>query len=220
MDNADRMRRAESWFERGRTNMDIADKITSDGDRAALQYESYIFLWISFNAAYGQDPLVGDDLDLTESGQFNEFLRKILERDINGSIKIVLLGLYPDPIRNLMKNHYVFQPFWKWVRNPSTNRDWRKQIRNRNLRIFEVLNSGQVDDNVLSEIFSRLYQLRNQIFHGGATFAVGKGWSQLGDGSRIMVNIVPKILNIMQSEIEKNPDTKLWGTVAYPFTTH
>ena len=200
--------------------MDVADKITSDGDRAALQYESYIFLWISFNAAYGQDPLVGDDRDLTESDHFKEFLRKILERDINDSIKTVLLELYPDPIRNLMRNHYVFQPFWKWIRNPFMNRDWRRRIRNRNLRVFGALNNGQVDDNVLSEIFSRLYQLRNQIFHGGTTFAAGKGWSQVRDGSRIMVNLVPKILDIMQSEMEKNPDTELWGAVAYPFTTH
>ena len=200
--------------------MDIAGKSTSDRDRVARQYESYIFLWISFNAAYGQDPLVGDDRDLTESDHFKEFLRKILERDINDSIKTVLLELYPDPIRNLMKNHYVFQPFWKWIRNPSMNRDWRIRIRNRNLRVFGALNNGKVDDNVLSEIFSRLYQLRNQIFHGGTTFAAGKGWSQVRDGSRIMVNLVPKILNIMQNEIEKNPDTELWGAVAYPFTTH
>ena len=200
--------------------MDIVDKVTSDEDRATLQYESYIFLWISFNAAYGQDPLGGDDHDLTESDQFNEFLRKILERDINDSIRTVLLGLYPVPIRDFMRNHYVFQPFWKQVRNPSIHRDWRRQIRNRNLRIFEVLNSGQVDDNVLSEIFSRLYQLRNQIFHGGATFAAGKGRSQVRDGSRIMARLVPVILNIMQREIGENPDTKLWGAVAYPFTTH
>ena len=41
--NADRMRRARSWLERGET-------ATTDGER-------FIFLWIAFNAAHGSDAL-------------------------------------------------------------------------------------------------------------------------------------------------------------------
>ena len=31
-----------------------------------------------------------------------------------------------------------------------------------------------------------------------------------------MEKIVPVILKIMEAEIKKNPDTKIWGQVAYP----
>ena len=61
------------------------------------------------------------------------------------------------------------------------------------------------------EVFWRLYQLRSQVFHGGVTFA--KGWyrTQLRDGSRIMADTVPVILDVM----DENPGSD-WGRVAYP----
>ena len=35
-------------------------------------------------------------------------------------------------------------------------------------------------------------------------------------GSRIMAALVPAILDIMQADIGQNPDSELWGKVAYP----
>ena len=69
---------------------------------------------------------------------------------------------------------------------------------------------------VLKEILERLYTLRNQILHGGTTFATGKGREQLKDGSEIMAALVPVILEIMHADIEQKPGTNVWGRVAYP----
>lgn len=70
---------------------------------------------------------------------------------------------------------------------------------------------------VFEIIFQRLYQLRNQVFHGGATCGEKSwGWIQLEDANYIMAALVPVILDIMQAEIDKNPDTEIWGKVAYP----
>ena len=49
-----------------------------------------------------------------------------------------------------------------------------------------------------------------------ATFATGWGRSQVRDGSRIMASLVPEIIKIMQTDMEKNPDADTWGAVAFP----
>ncbi len=70
--------------------------------------------------------------------------------------------------------------------------------------------------NILTRVFDRLYTLCNQIFHGGATWPAGFGRTQIRDGSRIMASLVLATLDIMQGGIERNPDSELRGTVAYP----
>ena len=62
----------------------------------------------------------------------------------------------------------------------------------------------------------RLCTLRNQIIHGGATFATGWGQDQVRDGSRIMESLVPSILKIMRADIKRNPNSRVWGSVAFP----
>ena len=69
---------------------------------------------------------------------------------------------------------------------------------------------------VPSVVFDCLYMLRNQIFHGGATWPAGFGRDQIRDGNRIMASLVPAILDIMQADIGQNPGSELWGRVAYP----
>ena len=68
----------------------------------------------------------------------------------------------------------------------------------------------------MSVVFDRLYTLRNQIFHGGTTYPSGFGRDQIRDGSRIMASLVPAILHIMRQDIDGNPDSELWGKVAFP----
>ena len=69
---------------------------------------------------------------------------------------------------------------------------------------------------VFIEVFRRLYELRNQIFYGGVTFA--EEWSRTlhRDGTRIMADIVSVILQIMKADIDANPASETWGKVASP----
>ena len=215
--NEDRIRRAESWLRRSKATEANHRQAVSDEDVAAIDCEQFIFLWISFNAAYGRE-LLDDDRDddnPTESQKFNEFLAKILERDTNQTIKTILWVTYSDAVRVLLKNQYVFSLFWRSIRDSNNDLDWRKMFNRRNKNAFSALGRDDIHA-VLREVFDRLYVLRNQLFHGGATFATGWGRSQVRDGSRIMASLVPEIIKIMQTDMEKNPDSNTWGVVAFP----
>ena len=215
--NEDRMRRAQSWLMRSKIAETNRQQAASDEDRTAFDCEQFIFLWISFNAAYGRE-LLDDDRDsenLTESQKFNEFLTKILERDSHQAIKTILWETYSNAVRALLNNQYVFRPFWASVRGSSNDLNWKDKFETRNKKVFSALVKGDIH-TVLRAVFARLYVLRNQLFHGGATFATGWGRSQVRDGSRIMASLVPEILKIMQTDIERNPDSDTWGVVAFP----
>ena len=66
-------------------------------------------------------------------------------------------------------------------------------------------------EKVLSIIFERLYTLRNQLIHGGATWESAVNRDQIRDGVKIMSQIVPAMLSIM---LNNNP--KLIGSPCYP----
>lgn len=196
--NRDRLRRAYSWLRRSET--------------AEIDDEKFIFLWIAFNAGYGVELAEAGD-DATESARFRDFLGEILKRDGEGVIGKLLWETYSGPIHILLKNPYVFGPFWKYTRGVVTQ--WRPQFRAGNRRARKALQENDVH-GVLVEVFLRLYVLRNQIFHGGTTFAEGLGRDQIRDGSNIMASLVPAILEIMREDIEENPDSEVWGRVLYP----
>ncbi len=198
--NADRMRRADSWFKQ-------SNNTTSDD-------EKFIFLWIAFNAAYGAD-LTATETDYGESKKFKDFLKAIVELDKKQAIQTILWKTFSGPIRILLKNPYVFEPFWESVRGMSECENWNERFKRNNAGAQRALAAGNVP-GLLAEVFMRLYTLRNQIFHGGVTFSKGWGQDQIRDGSRIMANLVPVILKIMRADIEKNPDSPVWGKVAYP----
>ena len=215
--NEDRIRRAASWLERSRKVGSDAEQAKSPEDKAALTCEQFIFLWISFNAAYGHEPLDNnnDYGNPTETAKFNNFLKKILKRDSSGEIETILWSTYSGPVRVLLDNQYVYGPFWDWVRGVPNTEDWEQRFIKSKSSANRALGRRNVQ-RVLKEVFNRLYELRNQIFHGGVTIASGWGQSQIRDGSRIMANLIPQILEIMREDIEENPDSDIWGKVAYP----
>ena len=193
--NKDRIRRARSWLEHSK--------------RSGSPDDEFIFLWIAFNAAYGDELKDLED----ESPKFKGFLKNIVDRDKDKRLLMVLSSRESsDRIRSLLNNHFVYREFWE------SRGNWKQKFDNRNrylLTHLELLrNSGHVQI-VLMGVFQRLYILRNQVFHGGATFGVGRGRKQIEDGSRIMSTLVPPILDIMDTDIHKNPSSKIWGKVYY-----
>ena len=197
--NEDRMRRARSWLDR-------SEQATSEG-------EQFIFLWIAFNAAYGSD--ASDSENLTQRRQFSDFLGKVLERDAGNEIESIIWDAFPGPIRILLENEYVFAPFWKWVQGEPEGDDWHERFERETASVRRKLSERDVH-GILRIVFDRLYTLRNQMFHGGATFSEGWGQSQVHDGSRIMASLVPTVLEIMQLDIDSDPGAASWGAVAYP----
>ena len=173
------------------------------------------FLWIAFNAAYGAESTGIDEHHPSENQQIKNFLREVIERDEEREIEAILWETYSGPTRVLLENQYLFKLFWRWVRDPSRTYNWRKGFESNRDRIRNALEERNVRV-VFSEIFRRLYELRNQVFHGGVAYAEGWGRNQLRGGVRIMADVVPVILDIMKSEVDVNPSSQVWGKVAYP----
>ena len=148
----------------------------------------FISLWISFNAAYAREL---EDNTGKDRATFNEFLLRICAFDKEQVIYNLVWKKFSQSIRLLLDNKYVFQPFWDF----------------HNDKISE-----KKTERILDVMFSRLYTLRNQILHGGATFDSRVNREQLKDGCNILSLLIPAMLQIMMenhSEID-------WGKPFYP----
>ena len=197
--NEHRMRRARSW---------LAQSKNVESDE-----EKFICLWIAFNAAYGGEPSGADGDGSNETGKINTFLRKVIWHDQRNEKKIsnlLLQGPYYNQIQELLDNRYAFKTFWQYVRGESQGANWNEHFISKNDSFWENFKEDKVFE-VFREVFWRLYQLRNQVFHGGVTFQEGWGRTQLAQGRLIMEDIVPAILDVMEENTGSD-----WGKVAYP----
>ena len=150
-----RMRRAKSWHEQSK--------------RAESDEEKFICLWIAFNAAYGGEP--GNNPDENETKRISDFLGKIIHHDKQKEKKINdTLNRKYKQIEELLDNKYIFGPFWKHVRGEPEGKDWENDFKRKNKKVRENFKRKMYTD-VFKEVFWRLYQLRNQVFHGGVTSA-------------------------------------------------
>ena len=66
-------------------------------------------------------------------------------------------------------------------------------------------------EDLIEVVLERLYTLRNQLIHGGATYNSKLNRSQLRDACNIMQLLVPIIIDIMLENGEHD-----WGEIAYP----
>ena len=66
--------------------------------------------------------------------------------------------------------------------------------------------AAQDTATVLFVLFDRLYTLRNQMVHGGATYNSSANREQLKDACKILGSILPVMLSIIQKNADKD-----WG---------
>lgn len=190
-----RVHRALSWLDR-------AERCGDDADGRL------VFLWIAFNAAYGTDLPEGERS--SERARYTSFLRKLCDLDAARRLDALTWSRFPGPIRLLLGNRYAFQPFWDFQAGRIPEAEWRQRFRASTHRAHEAL--GRQDTvEVLDQALSRLYTLRNQLMHGGATWNSRVNRDQIRDGSALLGDLVPEIVTIMMD----HPDT-LWGDPAYP----
>jgi len=67
---------------------------------------------------------------------------------------------------------------------------------------------------ILAIVFDRLYTLRNQLIHGGATWNGSVNREQIRDGVNILSRLVPAIIFIMM-----NNKPRIIGQPCYPVKT-
>ena len=60
-------------------------------------------------------------------------------------------------------------------------------------------------------VLDRLYTVRNQLIHGGASYQSKVNRSQVKDASEILSFLVPLMIDIMITNINED-----WGAINYP----
>lgn len=189
-----RVHRALSW---------LAKSELCDDDEDS----QFIFLWIAFNAAYAKDI---DAPRTAETVTFGGFVSKLLDLDKDGMLYKLTWNEYSSSIRLLLDNQFVFQPFWDHQNGHISERQWIDKFVAAKKRANSALANEQTDV-LLSIILQRLYTLRNQLVHGGATWQGQANRSQIRDAVAFMKRMVPATILIML-----NNKNTLWGEPNYP----
>ena len=190
-----RVHRALSWLDRAERSGDDLDA-------------RFIFLWIAFNAAYANE--IGDQERSHEQKVFGDFLQKLVDLDKDDILYKLIWTEFSGSIRVLLDNRFVYQPFWDFHNGKIDEDEWKSRFQGANLAARKALAEHKTV-TVLAIVLSRMYTLRNQLIHGGATWNSSVNRDQLRDCSAFLGKLVPFIIQLMMD----NPNT-LWGDACYP----
>ncbi len=191
-----RVHRSISWIGRAEDSRDDNDA-------------RFLFLWIAFNAAYADE---GEFQGIApgERATFADFFAKVVTLDSEQRIYGAVWQSFSDPIRMLMQNRYVFNPFWQYHNGIAGFEDWEARFAV-SARSFSVSLQTQNSARILSFVFDRLYVLRNQIVHGGSTWNSAVNRDQVRDGAAILGFLMPVFVDVMMDNPQED-----WGRPFYP----
>lgn len=191
-----RAHRAISWIGR-------AEACGEDADAR------FVFLWIAFNAAYADE----SEFQASAPGEraaFLSYFGRLVELDHKKRIYQALWQRFSGPVRLLMDNRYVFNPFWQHHNGIDGFDDWEARFATARQAFNGAFQRGDTA-KVLTMVFDRLYVLRNQIVHGGATWNSSVNRAQVRDGASILGFLLPTFVDLMM----ENPVGD-WGKPFYP----
>ena len=194
-DHGLRVHRGLSWLNR-------AESAGKDHDAA------FIFYWIAFNALYADDK--GEITNIGVRSAFDDYFTKIVSLDVSQRIYEAIWTKFSGPIRMILDNRYVFQPFWSFQNRVPGNDDWEERFIKNKKRTQTALR-GKDTKAILKTLFDRLYVLRNQMIHGGSTWNSSVNRAQVKDGASILAFLVPLFIDLMMD----NPEMP-WGAPYYP----
>ena len=194
-----RVHRALSWLRR-------ADAKQEDLD------VRFILLWIGFNAAYAGDLDRALDVagEANERARFDEFFAALVRMDRDDRIYGVIWNRFSQEIRLLLDNKFVFAPFWKYHEGEVGGGGWEITFK----AAKRAANRALAERNtpvVLSILFDRLYVLRNQLVHGGATWNSNANRNQVRDGAALLGCLLPVFIDLMMD----HPGAE-WAMPNYP----
>ena len=192
-----RIHRAISWLKR-------AEACAEDEDFR------FIALWIAFNAAYARE--LDGGFTSSERSSFSQFLRTVCALDTDRVLEKLVWETFSGSIRVLLDNRFVFQPFWDFHNGKLSEKAWQEDFTRARQKAHRALASRDTDA-VLLVVFERLYTLRNQLLHGGSTYASQANRAQLRDACAILRRVIVPVLLIMQ----RHHDRPTWGQPFYPF---
>jgi hypothetical protein len=193
-----RVHRALSWLNRAEQ---LGEQDDTDGQ--------FIFLWIAFNAAYATE--IDERYRTSAQVTSRAFLRKLVELDgAKRRVEGLVWTEFSKSIRVMLDNPYVFKGFWDFQTGLLTEAEWKRKFATAKRAAHRAL-ERQNTVTVLAIVLSRIYVLRNQLIHGGATWKGSVNRDQLRDCANFMAKLVPLVIEIMMD----HPET-LWGDACYP----
>lgn len=190
-----RLHRAISWLNCAAEQQDDLD----------LQL---ISLWIAFNACYAVDQ--GGSESLAERFAFQRFIEKLVSYDESKQIYACLWETYSGPVKALIKNPYVYSGFWQVKREDPSSEEWKAGFNRLSVEALNHLSRQNVPE-LLGIVLDRLFVLRNQLIHGGATYQSQVNREQVQDGAQLLSSLVPIMIEIML-----NAESEDWGSIYYP----
>lgn len=196
-----RVHRAISWLRRADASRDDPDV-------------RFILLWIGFNAAYAGDlsrALDGEGGErVNERARIDEFFRTLVAMDGQNRIYAAIWERFSQEIRQLLDNRYVFAPFWRHQRGEAGGAGWEISFEAAK-RAANASLAARDTPVMLSILFDRLYVLRNQLVHGGATWGGAANRAQVRDGAALLGFLLPVFVDLMMD----HPDFE-WSMPDYP----
>lgn len=188
-----RIHRALSWLIRSEQEVDDQDA-------------RFVFQWIALNAAYARE----FGREETERDRARAFVETLVALDGQKRLHQALFQQFTGPIRTLIDNKFTFEPFWTAMRTHDSSDRWEASFANGKKGALAAIMQGDTV-KVLGIVFDRLYVLRNQLIHGGATWNSQINRAQIADGVIILGTLVPLVIAIMMEHPEQN-----YGDVLYP----
>jgi hypothetical protein len=177
-------------------------------DEAEPPDAKFIFLWIAFNAVYAQE--IREREDFSDKGAFHQFLERLIALDQGDLIYDIVWANYSGKIRLFIDNPYVSSHFWDFKNGRLSETEWKRRF-DSSKRAAQNALTHKDTVTFTGILFDRLYILRNQLIHGGATWKSTVNRAQVRDGARILEQLVPAIIHIL---IE-NPAEE-WGAPCFP----
>lgn len=188
--------RAISWFERA-----AKEHAANDLDVAFVLY------WIAFNAAYASD--VHDESVGHEQSAFRKYFGKLISLDKERAIHDAIWERFSGPVRVLMENKYLYDLFWHHANGKPGCAHWERKFSKEKESALRKLAEGRAGAT-LSILFRRLYTLRNQLVHGGATWNSSINRDSVRDGAAILAFLIPNFIAIMLDNPRED-----WGPPYY-----
>ena len=169
---------------------------------------AFVSYWIAFNAAYVQRTDI--QRAFRERTVFDWYFDLIVSLDARRAIYDAIWDRFPSSVRLVIDNRYLFEPFWRFQNGEEGFSEWDLQLRRSIARTNKAL-ANQDTAAILAIVFARLYVLRNQLIHGGATWNGGVNRDQVRDGVAIMAFLVPQFIDLMMDHASED-----WGLPPYP----
>ena len=145
---------------------------------------------------------------MKERERFADFVDRLVELDIENRLYNALWNKFSQPIRLLVDNQFVYEPYWNYVRGDIF--EWEKGFKKQQKDAYIALSEKNVGF-LFRIILDRLYALRNQLIHGGSTFKSKVNRFQVKDGISILSFVLPIMIDIMLDNPQEN-----WGMIYYP----